>query len=277
MIYFQRSQLILNVPHIDYTYPPIVDPKDPRKTVQVDKQYDPSMQDTYIGILQRALGLSTAQASENLSVLHPPMFTSKHAHPLPSGYLSVEKFRHFVILGELPEYAFGGSYKLELFLVPETAANREYDSVFTLGSPVGVISVLGRENPARCAACVGRQKDSRPVRGHISLQPKLVHDLLESHGLNHGNASTEAIEALLTSRIFAARIVTPGGKVLAKAYPPALSAPEVQGEPIAPERSPRLTLLSNAVAHDQEHVVHYYDARSHGCLLDCQWREVADR
>jgi hypothetical protein len=256
-----------------------VDPSNPAQSVQVDKKYDPSMQTTYIGILQRALGLSTAQSPEVLSRLHAPLFATKPSSSieLPAGFLPVKNFRHFIIAGEIPEFAFGGSYRLELFLLPTTAAEGEPEAVSTSGGAVGAISVLSRENTVRCAACVGRQKDARPIRGHIALHPELVHKLLDSHGLNDEHTSTQAIEALLLSRVFAARIVTPGGKVLAEAYPPVPNAPAVQGKQMIPERSPRLTLLSKAAAQNGERVVHYYDARSHGSLLDLQWRELRDR
>jgi len=149
----------------------------------------------------------------------------------------VSHLRQFAIVGQLPEFAFPGSYRLELYLLPK---DRQQTSEHVVNS----ISVLGRANPDKCAACRDRQAAGSHVRGYMHLDPRLILYLISQLDPIQRAAITELDHlVVLIQGSFGLRLVKPDGTRLAAAGP-------YVGDhhaPLEDAKAPKLTLHSHVV------------------------------
>jgi len=147
-----------------YTYPPLPLPlltvaDDNEAWVKKDVIIDVTKPSTimertmYIAALHQHYRDPQTQVSGDESVPkgRAPIFTS----PPPSGHTRVvvplDGLRDFVVVGQLYQYAFEGSHRLELY----------FDGIY-----VSDVSVLSRLDVAECDACAARQENKlyRPRR-----------------------------------------------------------------------------------------------------------------
>jgi len=143
--------------------------------------------------------------------------------------------RHFYITGELSEFAFPGSYRLELLLLQNDQSQ---------GAVVNSISVLGRADPERCAACRDRQAAGSHVRGYMHLDPRLILYLIGQLPPDRRATITELEHlVVLIQESFGMRLVKPDGTALAAAGP--LAAPN--NSSLEEIQAPKLSLHSQVI------------------------------
>ena len=171
------------------------------------------------------------QTHRNLSRALP-----QHTNLLLKEENEVSHLRQFAVVGQLPEFAFPGSYRLELYLLPK-GPQQTPDHV------VNSISVLGRANPDKCAACRDRQAAGSHVRGYMHLDPRLILYLISQLDPIQRATITELDHlVVLIQGSFGLRLVKPDGTRLAAA------GPHVGDHtPLEEAKTPKLTLHSHVV------------------------------
>lgn len=149
----------------------------------------------------------------------------------------VAHLRQFAIVGQLPEFAFPGSYILELYLLPK---GPEQTPVHVINT----ISVLGRGDPERCAACRDRRAAGSYVRGYMDLEPRIILYLLSQLDADQRVAITELNHLVaLIQESFGMRLVKPDGTKLAACGPHS----GTRNAPMDEAKVPKLTLCSHVV------------------------------
>ena len=244
---------------IDYTYPPIKDPGSGVE-VKVDVPYDTS--DTSLREKYRQTLFNewtpelhtTLQAVQRLSTnLHPqqrhlllqehkPSTTPQLPHPAPQTELPrpapQTKLRHFVVQAKLPEFAFSGSYRLELYVRPK---NAPLSTVHVVNST----SVLTRGNPEKCAACKDRRAAGTQVRGYMPLDPRVVLYLVTQLDHTERAVVTDLDKlSIVVKESIGTRLVKPDGTPLA------VADPVQQGTVLEEEKAPELSLHSHLITFD---------------------------
>ncbi|KAG9311889.1 common central domain of tyrosinase-domain-containing protein [Chiua virens] len=239
-----RSLWVTNPTKKFYTYPAIKDPTTGVE-VKVDVPYD-TADNTVREKFRQALLMewgselhSALQTVKNLSVnLHP-----QHRNLLLNEDQGVQRLRHFVVLGKLPEFAFSGSYRLELFLRPKQS--QQTSTSQSTVQVVNSISVLGRANPDNCTACKDRRAAGSHIRGYMPLDPRLILHLLSRLDLTQLPMVTNLDWlTVLIKESFGTRLVKPDGTVLAAADP---SVPAQPNETLEEAKAPELTLHSHYI------------------------------
>ncbi|KAG6379515.1 common central domain of tyrosinase-domain-containing protein [Boletus reticuloceps] len=220
-----------------YTYPAIKDSKTGVE-VKVDVPYDTNdltLRQQYQQILHSEWSPeipAILQAHRNLSRAMP-----QHTNLLMKEENNTAHLRQFVITGALPEFAFPGSHRLELFMLPK-------DGQQTGGQVVNSISVLSRADPDRCAACKDRRAAGSQIRGNMYLDPRIMLYLLSRLPPDQRAAITELDHlAVLIQGSLGVRLVKPDGTRLAAADPPA----GTHHTPLEEAKAPKLTLHSHVI------------------------------
>lgn len=174
------------------------------------------------------------KAVHNFAVnLHPQHRDLVLQHHEESG---TSRLRNFVVTADVPEFAFPGSYRLELYLHPKNPQQ-------TKVKVVNNTSVLGRANAERCAACKDRRAAGSQIRGYMPLDPRLILYLISQ--LDHTElAVLDDLEKLsvLVKESLGARLVKPDGTILA-AVGSHIGAE--RGEALEETKAPALTLHSH--------------------------------
>lgn len=195
--------------------------------------------------------------------------------------------RQFVIVGQLPEFAFSGSYRLELYFLPKVvqlafkllkqASGNLRQEVQALEETatytVNNITVLGRSDPERCAACKERRADGSHTRGYMHLDPRLILYMIASLDSTQHASITELdhLSALIEASL-GMRLVKPDGTTLAVAEPDTTDQ-----APLHESKLPKLSIHSHVIqfnhtdptagVHFGEHVAHGTFGESHGWFL----------
>ncbi|KII83039.1 hypothetical protein PLICRDRAFT_180805 [Plicaturopsis crispa FD-325 SS-3] len=123
----------------NYTYPPIVVKG---HSIEVDKPCTDAERATYRGLLQLYFG---GNVRDKVVDSRAPLFRSPIGKEIPHGRAHLPGYRHFIISGDLLQYAFPGSHRLELYL----------DQRF-----ISDITVLSRGNPAAIDKGGGGESDA---------------------------------------------------------------------------------------------------------------------
>jgi len=145
--------------------------------------------------------------------------------------------RRFAVIGQVPEFAFPGSYRLELYLLPK-------DHQQTPDRVVNSISVLGRANPDKCGACRDRQAAGSHVRGYMHLDPRIILYLISQIDPIQRATITELDHlVVLIQGSFGLGLVKPDGTRLAAAGPHVGD----HHRPLEAAKVPKLTLHSHVV------------------------------
>lgn len=161
----------------------------------------------------------------------------QHTNLLLKEENDVSHLRQFAVVGQLPEFAFPGSYRLELYLLPK-------DHQQAADHVVNSISVFGRANPGKCAACRDRQAAGSHVRGYMHLDPRLILYLISQLDPVQRATITELDHlAVLIQGSFGLRLVKPDGTKLAAAGPHVGADLALLDE----AKAPKLTLHSHVV------------------------------
>jgi len=231
-----RSLLNTNPTNKYYTYPAIKDAATGVE-VKVDVPYDVndiSLREQYQQALHNEWSQNLpaiVQTHRNLSRVLP-----QHTKLLLKEDNDVSHLRQFAVVGQLPEFAFPGSYRLELHLLPK-AHQQAPDHV------VNSISVLGRANPDKCAACKDRRAAGGHVRGYMHLDPRLILYLISQLDPVKRATITELDHlVVLIQGSFGLRLVKPDGTRLAAA------GPHVGAQtPLEEAKAPKLTLHSHVI------------------------------
>ena len=192
------------------------------------------------------------QTHRDLSVALP-----QHINLLLKEENEVSHLRRFIIVGEVPEFAFPGSDRLELYLLPK-------DPQQTSANVVNSISVFGRANPDRCAACVDRRAAGSRTRGHMHLDPRIILYLIGQLDPIQRAAITELDHlVVLIQGSFGLRLVGPDGTRLAAADPYV----GAHHTPLEETKVPKLTLHSHVIKFkpaDDGAPIKFEDAVTHG-------------
>ncbi|KAF8552143.1 Di-copper centre-containing protein [Imleria badia] len=220
-----------------YTYPAITDPTT-GTVVQVDVPYDT----TNLPLRQQYQKALYNEWSQDLPAIAQTHRTLARTLPVHTNLLmkeenNVANLRQFAVVGQLPEFAFPGSYRLELYLHPK-------DPQQTPTHIVNSISVLGRADPDRCAACKDRRAAGSNVRGYMHLDPRLILYLITQLDVTQRAAITEVhhLVALIQGSL-GVRLVKPDGTKLAAAGPHVGAG----NTPLEASKAPKLTLHSHIV------------------------------
>lgn len=229
--------------------------------IDVTKPSTPEQRKEYIAALQQLYGDSDL-VHKQLPAGNPPIFNSPvSAADVPDTHQKVDGFRDFVVTGDVPQFAFKGSHRLNLHLD---------------GAHVDDISVFSRLDPTRCQNCVSRiASGNTRVRGVMTLPHAHVVQLLEKHGLNTADTTDDQVIDLLKKHI-SAHIVTPVGTKLAEASHGLSDTPLPEGHTeFKEEDHPVLHLHSSRVfmAAPHHHAPHLHEGWvHHGAVLQGQWR-----
>ncbi|KAG8216331.1 common central domain of tyrosinase-domain-containing protein [Butyriboletus roseoflavus] len=263
-----RSLLETNPVNKYYTYPGIKDPKTGTE-VKVDVPYDVnnlSLREQYQQVLYNEWSQdlrAVVQTHRDVSGKLP-----KHVNLLLKEDNEASHLRHFFITGDLPEFAFPGSYRLELYLLPKDAKQA---AVHVVNS----ISVLGRANPDNCPACRDRRTAGSQVRGHMHLDPRVILYLLSQLDATQLPAITDLDRlTVLIQGSFGMRLVKPNGTRLAVADP----YTGANNEPLEDARAPQLTLHSHVVSFkpaDTTAPLKFHQTVTHGAFGDQSgWKTI---
>ncbi|KAG6379523.1 common central domain of tyrosinase-domain-containing protein [Boletus reticuloceps] len=241
-----------------YTYPVI---KDPRTGVEVkvDVPYDTNnltLRQQYQQALHNEWSPDTAavvQAHRNLSGA-----MTQQTDVLMKEENDTAHLRQFIITGKLVESAFGGSHRLELFLLPK-------DGYQTGGDVVNSISVFSRASPEGGAGI--------HIRGNMYLDPRLILYLLSRLEPDQRAAITELdhVAALIHASL-GVRLVKPDGKRLASTDPPV----GTHHTPLEEAKAPKLTLHSQVIQLSPHGTapIKIGNYSTHGAFKDnSSWRE----
>ncbi|KAN0085664.1 Common central domain of tyrosinase domain containing protein [Tylopilus felleus] len=264
-----------------YTYPPIIGPNNEK--VQVDDPYD-----KFQNILLNQWG----QNLKALALAHDNLPFS----PLPLLGLLLKKennlvhLRQFAIVGLLPEFAFTGSYRLEVYLLPRVAQLAaglfkgasgvlQEATGFGLGilqegaslveeagtHVVNSINVLGRSDPDRCAACRERRAAGSHIRGFMHVDPRIILYMIASvNPTQLGSITGLAGLSVLIQGSLGMRLVRPDGTKIAAAEPDFTNE-----APLDEAKSPKLTLSSHTIKFDPEdpaHPIEFGEHTTHGAF-----------
>ncbi|KAI6109864.1 common central domain of tyrosinase-domain-containing protein [Pisolithus sp. B1] len=185
---------------------------------------------------------------------------------LPQTFQGIQNYRIFVVLVQLPEFAFNSSYHFELH--HNTNGNQT--------ELIGTTTVFTRPNDSPCAACAVRREMGAIVRGVITLPPSLVNDIIVNNGTSGGKATlettTEAIAQSLSGKLLDASrkvVVTAQGGT---------NAPNVPSDQVPPPHivPSGVTLFTAAVAEkadDKTYPVQLYDWQKHNALFTNGWKQ----
>ena len=212
--------------------------------------------------------------------------------------------RQFAIVGLLPEFAYPGSYRLEIYLLPkvvqlaagllkgasgvlQTASGfgfgilQEGASLVEEGASlveeavtyvVNDISVFGRADPDSCAACRDRRAAGSYIRGYMHLDPQVILYMIASIDPTQLLEITglDGISALIQGS-FGVRLVRPDGTKIAAAEP------DFSDEaPLNEAKLPKLTLCSSVVKFDPTdptRPVQFGEYETHGAFgTDHGWK-----
>ena len=230
----------------------------------------------YIRALQRHWGLARDAPLRSMPTVDAPIF---HQSPLtrapaegvppppdlPDEYEAYEKMKIFVIRVSVPEHTYKGSFSVELRPVaaPDVIVNK--------------VSFLRRGDSGHCGACRAREASNTGANGTMILDSTEIRELLEGAGLNEEGASDEDVIKLIRTTFFA-RVVAPGGKVLAEGYPES-SRLANDSKLLSKSGIPRLTFYSASVAHHTEGDdgdIQFFDWNPHTEILGKHWADLRD-
>lgn len=192
----------------------------------------------------------------------------QHVNLLLKEENEVSHLRHFFLIGELPEFAFPGSYRLELYLLPKDAQR-------TARHVVNSISVLGRANPDNCPACRDRRAAGSQIRGYMHLDPRVILYLLSQLDATQLPTITD-LDGLtvLIQGSFGMRLVKPDGTRLATADPHI----GANNAPLEEAKAPQLTLHSHVISFkpaDMSAPIKFQHAVTHGTFGDQSgWKTI---
>ena len=203
------------------------------------------------------------QAHRNLARAMPA-----HTNLLMKEDNHATQLRQFSLVGELPEFAFPGSYRLELYMLPKDHHQADVQVVNN-------ISVLGRADPERCAACKDRRAAGSRVRGYMHLDPRLILHLLGQLHPDRRAAVTELDHvATLIHGSFGARLVKPDGSKLAAADPHV----PAHHTPLDEDKTPKLTLHSHVITlkpTDPTAPIKFGGHETHGAFAsEVEWKAL---
>lgn len=232
--------------------------------IDITQPVDLTTRKKYIAALQQYYKDLSPQDGAGLA--KPPMF---HAETLdkravPATHKPVHGMRDFVVVGHVPQFAFKGSHRLELYL----------DGKF-----INDISVFSRADPERCENCARRiASGNAHVRGAMGLPHAYVVQVLEKEGKNlEDTTDDEVVDALKTH--LSARIVRPDGSPLAAHVPASAAVADegLQKRGMSPDSCPTLHLCSARIleSHDAATPVERADWRHHGAVLNEHWHHVS--
>ena len=174
--------------------------------------------------------------SKNLHPEHRSLLLQEHE---ASG---ISRLRNFVIVGELPEFAFSGSYRLELYLRPKNPQQAVH--------VVNSISVLARANPEKCAACKDRRAAGTQIRGYMPLDPRVILYLLSQLDFTQIPVLTDLEKlSVLVKESFGTRLVKPDGTIFASPDT-SIGAHRASDEVLEEAKAPDLTLHSHFVSFE---------------------------
>ena len=229
------------------------------------------------------------------AVAQPPIFhhlpENAPAGSIPATHVPLEGVRDFTVVVTLPQFAFRGSHRLELYL----------DEVY-----VGNVSVFSRLEPEKCQNCVGRIAEGNPsVSGVIRLPHDIVLHLLEKNDANKTETTDEEVLQVIKANLFA-RIVRPDKTQIAIAHerlrtgrPPSegtrrflytateasrlvrdpVDISAIKTPPLDENRSPTMEIHSARIliSRDQMLPPMRDDYQSHGEVLEeewCRWQDT---
>lgn len=190
----------------------------------------------------------------------------QHVNLLMKEENEISHLRHFAVVGDVPEFAFPGSYRLELYLIPK---NAQQTAVHVVNS----ISVLGRANPDNCPACRDRRAAGSQIRGYMHLDPRVILYLLCQLDATQRAAITDLDQLIVLIRgSFGLRLVKPDGTRLAAADP-YIGAHHA---PLEETKAPQLTLHSHVISFkpaDTAAPINIHHTETHGTFGEgSTWR-----
>jgi len=236
-----------------YNYPPI-------DGVVIDECASASQRERDRAKLQKHFGLDFIKLRSSVHrITHGPFAAIDPS--LPEKFEQVYDYRHFIIDVELVGHKFHGSYDLKVFFVNEGDEDL-----------VGSVSILGRGDDTRCAACRGRREAGSTLHGDIPVPHDIVVKIIDENNLDNDNVSDEDLAQAITGRL-RARLVLGDGTTLASAGGGGL------GSPLPSESHPKLRLISAKVSapRDDENAIfpdkpfEFYGWTDHGSFLTGGW------
>ncbi|KAH7100112.1 Di-copper centre-containing protein [Auriculariales sp. MPI-PUGE-AT-0066] len=208
-----------------YTYPPV-------DGVQVDKPVSYAERIKMRAILQQHFGLGVKEAHPVVSSHSSPLFQNVAQRAIvPQGRVQLEKYRHFVIVAELKEHAFGDSYSMEL-----TYSCDGTDEFYAH------VAVLTRPLTTSCAGCLGRQAVGNTVKGMIHVPSKHIAQMLDRR--NRAPSASEAEEADFCKKRFKGLLVGRTGQIYAHTVTHVGDGFAPEGSRLDPAITPKVTFVS---------------------------------
>ncbi|CAE6494035.1 unnamed protein product [Rhizoctonia solani] len=179
-----------------YTYPPIIDPANPKNIVEL-KPVDAPQREQQRLILQRYFQFDPVKIRQ--SALPKLQLTrSPFAHFLAEpnkGYEKVVDFRHFVVSVKMDPYVFGSSYQVEITYV---LGNGEHGYI-------GSASAFARARDTQCSGCQARRAAGIKSNNIVLIPHDIVVKILNHYqDLKPEDALVKALRA---------QIIMPGGIV----------------------------------------------------------------
>jgi len=208
-----------------YTYPPILDPTGDNNVV-LGETVTPEKRELQRAVLQKHFQHDPVQIPARYESKVDPFEGIGKTKPAP-GYEKVHNYRQFIITVQLPPYAHGGSYSLDVFYGKEH-----------IGSAV----VLGRSEDTKCQACQGRR-----AAGNLSYSVIVVPHTIVLDAIEQDSKADRAVPDKVKSAL-RAEIVLAGGQ---KVGYTSETAPARNAE-LPEEKQPKLWLHSVALQARQD-------------------------
>ncbi|KAJ4483559.1 Di-copper centre-containing protein [Lentinula aciculospora] len=223
-------------------------------TIDVSKPSSEADRAKYLALLQDYFGLNIEVTRRRFGIgNHPIIPVLRGSGEPPSRFKEVDDYRHFIIVADILEHAYSGSYRLELL----------FNNI-----NIGMVTSLARGLDTLCAGCQGRRQIKNRIQGTIAIDQYVVNQIYSLvEGSDRPNQEDVFKEVLKLA--FSARLVGPTGTVLATA---SIDVDPTEGNALPQDKCPNITIYSSSAATHEEHeYCLFFDDKEYGNILERKW------
>ncbi|KIK51515.1 hypothetical protein GYMLUDRAFT_50527 [Collybiopsis luxurians FD-317 M1] len=223
-------------------------------TIDVSQPSTEIQRAKYLAILQDYYGLNVNVAKLTFGRDRHPILPVLKGHGVaPQRFKEVSDYRHFIIVADILEHAYSGSYRLEIL----------YNDI-----SVGIVTSLARGLDTLCAGCQGRRQIKNRIQGTIAIHQYVVNQIY-SLVEDSDRPNTEEVFQEVLKRAFSARLVGPTGTVLATANNDVDPTPT---NALPNDKCPNITINSaSAATHEDHDYCLFFDDKEYGTMLEGKW------
>ncbi|GAW04614.1 Di-copper centre-containing protein [Lentinula edodes] len=225
-------------------------------SIDVSKPIQEADRPIYLKALQDYFGLDILASRLKYGISHPIIPALRGNGIPPYRFEEVADYRHFIIVADILEHAYTGSYRLEIL----------YNNI-----NIGVVTSLARGLDTLCAGCQGRRETKNRIRGTIAVHQHVVNQIYslveQSDQPNQEDVFKEVFKLA-----FSAQLVGPTGTVLATA---SNDVDPTENNALPEEKCPNITIHSTSAAtHEEQGYCLFFDDTEYGQILEGKWVNI---